>query len=62
MTSDADIKEIKELLSALNVKMDLLIENRKTLAVMKLTEKSLREFLEREPDIYSIDDIKVRYR
>ena len=62
MTIEGDIREIKELLSALNVKMDLLIENRETLSVMKLAEKLLREFLEGEPDIYSIDDVKVRYR
>jgi len=61
MTVEVDIKEIKELLSALNSKIDMLIENRETLAVMMLAERSLKEFLEKEPDIYSIDDIKVRY-
>jgi hypothetical protein len=61
MTVEVDIKEIKELLSALNSKIDMLIENRETLTVMMLAERSLKEFLEKEPDIYSIDDIKVRY-
>lgn len=61
MTVEVDIKEIKELLSALNSKIDMLIENRETLAVMMLAERSLKEFLGKEPDIYSIDDIKVRY-
>jgi len=62
MTVEVDIKEIKELLSALNSKIDMLIENRETLAVMMLAERSLREFLEKEPNIYSINDVKVRYR
>lgn len=57
MTVEVDIKEIKELLSALNNKIDMLIENRETLSVMMLAERSLKEFLEREPDISSIDDI-----
>lgn len=62
MTVEVDIKEIKELLSALNSKIDMLIENRETLALMMLAERFLREFLEKEPDIYSINDVKVRYR
>ena len=62
MTVEVDIKEIKELLSVLNSKIDMLIENRETLAVMLLAERSLKEFLEKEPDIYSINDVKVRYR
>ena len=61
MTIDTDIEVIKELLSALNVKMDLLLENRETMSIMTLAEKSLKEFLEREPDLYSINDLKVRY-
>ena len=55
-------KEIKEILSALNSKIDMFIENGETLSLMMLAERSLREFLEKEPDIYSIGDIKVRYQ
>jgi hypothetical protein len=62
MTIEVDVKEIKELLSALNKKLDTLIETRGTLSLMILAEKSLKEFLSKEPEIYSIDDIKVRYR
>jgi hypothetical protein len=29
---------------------------------MKLAEKSLSEFFEDEPDIYRIEDLKVRYK
>ncbi len=29
--------------------------------IMKLEEISLRKYLEDEPDIYTLDDLKVRY-
>ena len=31
-------------------------------AIMKLEEISLRKFLEDEPDIYTLEDLKVRYK
>jgi len=62
MTIEVDLKEIKNLLSALNKKIDMLIENKETLSLMTLAEKSLKDFLQKEPDVYSIKDIKVRYR
>ena len=61
MTVEAELKEIKELLSSLNRKIDMLIEDREALALMMLSEKSLKEFLEEEPDVYSIQDIRVKY-
>lgn len=39
----------------------MLIEDRETLALMMLSEKSLKKFLEEEPDVYSINDIRVKY-
>jgi len=62
MTIEVDIREIKELISALNEKIDMLIDTRETLSLMMLAQRSLNEFLEEEPDIYSLDDIKVKYR
>ncbi len=62
MTIEVDLKEIKNLLTALNKKIDMLMEDRETLSLMTLAEKSLKNFLEKEPDVYSIKDIKVRYR
>ena len=59
---EVDIKEIKGLLEALNKKIDLLLERRETLSMMVLAEKSLKSFLEEEPDLYSVKDLKVRYR
>ena len=61
MTIEVDIREIKDLVSALNKKIDVLIEARESLSVMMLAQRSLMGFLEEQPDIYSIDDVKVRY-
>ena len=61
MTIEVDLREIKSLLSVLNRKIDMLIEDRETLSVMVLAEKSLKDFLEKETDVYSVKDIKVRY-
>lgn len=61
MELEGDIKEMKGLLKALNDKLDALIMSRETLSMMVLSEKSLKEFLDEEPDIYSIKDVKVRY-
>jgi hypothetical protein len=33
-----------------------------TMGLMKLSELSLHDFLASEPDIYTVDDLKVRYR
>ena len=33
-----------------------------TKSLMILSERSLHEFLASEPDIYTVDDLKVRYR
>ncbi len=51
--------EIREFLSMLNEKIDLLIGDREALSVMKLAEGSLEAFFEGEPVLYSLDDVKV---
>jgi len=33
-----------------------------TRGLMKLSERALAPLLENEPDIYSVDDLKVRFR
>ena len=60
MTIEVDLREIKTLLSELNKKIDVLIEEKETLALMALAEKSLKDFLEKEPDIYTVKDIKTK--
>jgi ribosome biogenesis GTPase A len=60
MTIEVDLKEIKNLLSTLNEKIDVLLEDRDASSLMTLAEKSLKDFLEKEPDLYSIKDIKAK--
>ncbi|MGD0202732.1 MAG: hypothetical protein ABSC20_02350 [Candidatus Bathyarchaeia archaeon] len=60
MTIEVDLKEIKNLLSEVNKKLDELLEEKDTYALMSLAEKSLKDFLEKEPDIYSVKDIKAK--
>ena len=62
MTIETDLKEIRNLLSTLNKKIDVLIEDKETLPMMVLAEKSLKEFLEKEPDIYTVKDIKAKVK
>ena len=61
MELEADIKAMKGLLQELNDKLDLLIKSRETLSMMLLSERSIKSFLDEEPDIYSIKDVKIRY-
>ena len=42
--------------------MSIEAEEREIVSIMKLTEKSLSKFFEDEPDIYRIEDLKVRYK
>jgi hypothetical protein len=58
MTIEVDLKEIKFLLSEVNKKLDSLLEEKDTQAIMILAEESLKDFLENEPDIYTMKDIK----
>jgi predicted nucleotidyltransferase len=60
MTIEVDLREIKNLLSELNKKIDILIEEKETLALMALAEKPLKDFLKKEPDIYTVKDIKAK--
>ena len=60
MTIEVDLREIKLLLSELNKKIDVLIEEKETSALMALAEKSLKDFLEKEPDIYTVKDVKAK--
>ena len=61
MDVETEIKEIKEGIREISRKLDELIHEKEAIAIMKLSEKSL-EFLKEEPDIYSISDLKVKYK
>ena len=55
MRIEKKLEDIEKLLNEL-------LEREESYALMKLSEESLREFLADEPDIYSEEDLKVRYR
>jgi hypothetical protein len=59
---EADVREIKESIRMLTEKIDDLLHERETLAMMKLSERSLSAFLDEEPDLYTVRDIRVVYR
>lgn len=62
MTIESELKDIKKQMHEIAKKLDDLLSNREISAMMKLSELSLRDFLESEPDLYSINDLKVRYK
>lgn len=62
MTIEVEIREIKEMLLKLNRRFDALVQDRETLALMAISQESLKEFLASEPDLYSTGDVKVAYR
>jgi hypothetical protein len=61
MKVEAELREIKQHLMEMSKKLDELMQVREIVAIMKLSKKSLK-FLEAKPDIYSVDDLNVRYQ
>ncbi|WP_292367041.1 MULTISPECIES: hypothetical protein [unclassified Methanoculleus] len=59
---EADVREIKENIRELTEKIDLLLDERESMAIMKLSERSLSAFLSEEPDLYTIRDVRAVYR
>jgi len=62
MSIEAEIRDMKQHLIAISKKVDELLYEREIVSMMKFAEKSLSEFFEDEPDIYRIEDLKVRYK
>ena len=62
MDIQTEVKDIKQHLVEISKRVDELMYEREISAVMKLTEKSLSEFFKDEPDIYGMEDLKVRYK
>jgi cell fate (sporulation/competence/biofilm development) regulator YlbF (YheA/YmcA/DUF963 family) len=58
---EADVREIKESIRELTEKIDLLLDERESMAMMKLSEQSLSAFLSDEPDLYTIRDARIVY-
>jgi hypothetical protein len=59
MEAEAELKEIRVLLSTINEKLERIIEEREFSALTKLSEASLRKFLEEEPELYTEKDLTV---
>jgi len=62
MQIEAEIRDIKQWIMEISKKIDSLLYEKEILPIMKLEEKSLSDFLEEEPDIYMLKDLKKRYR
>jgi len=62
MNIEAEVRDLKLQVVRMSRKIDELLSERETVSMMKLAETSLSEFLESEPDIYKIEDLKVRYK
>ncbi|MDD3978458.1 MAG: hypothetical protein PHI15_09970 [Methanomicrobium sp.] len=59
---EREIREIKDQILQISDKLDILISERETIGLMTLSDKSLGKFLEDEPDLYSVSDLKVVYK
>lgn len=59
---ETDVREIKESIRVLTEKIDDHLNERESLAMMKLSERSLSTFLDEEPDLYAVSDVRVVYR
>jgi len=62
MNLEAEVTDIKRHVIEISEKLDELLYEKEMVSMMKLSEKSLSEFLKEEPDIYKISDLKVRYK
>lgn len=59
---EAEVTDIKRHIIEISEKLDELLYEKEITAMMKLSEKSLSRFIEGEPDIYKITDLKARYQ
>ena len=62
MDIEAEVMDIRQKLIDLSRKMDDLLDDSVTVGLMKLSEDSISELYEGEPDLYSIKDLMVRFK
>ena len=62
MDIETEVRDIRQHIIEISRKIDELIYEREITSMMKLSEKSLQEFFENEPDIYKVEDLKLRYK
>jgi hypothetical protein len=58
---EAEVMDIKQMLTDLSRRIDDLLDDSVTSGLMKLSEESISELYQDEPDLYSIKDLKVRF-
>jgi len=57
-----ELVKIETKLDEISKKLDELLEYKEIFALMKLSEESFKEVFEDEDDLYSIEDLKVRFK
>ena len=62
MDIEAEVMEMKQMLIDISRRIDDVLEESMTEELMKLSEESILELYEDEPDLYSVADLKVRYK
>lgn len=62
MNIEADVKEIRAQVKEISRKLDIILQERETIGIMALSERALYPFLDEEPDLYSVQDIKAAYK
>ena len=60
MDIEAEVVEMKQMLVDISRKIADVLDESMTAALMKLSEESILELYEDEPDLYSVADLKVR--
>lgn len=61
MGVEAELKEVKEQIRLVSEKLDSIIYGRDMTALMALSDRSLKAFLDEESYEYSVADLKVVY-
>ena len=62
MDIETEVVEMKQMLIDISRKSDDVLDESMTMALMKMSEESIQELYTDEPDLYSIADLKVRYK
>jgi hypothetical protein len=62
MDIEAEVMEMKQMFIDISRRIDDVLDESMTEELMKLSEKSFMELYEDEPDLYSVADLKVRYK
>ena len=62
MATNSEINEIRKNIKNLTEKLEALLNERDTKNAMNLSEKSISKLYKDEPNLYTINDLKIRYR